>query len=85
MDRSKLKLILLDTLESLGGSASILEICRFVWRYHLEETLTPRDKAFYTWQYDIRWAATILRKENLIKAHMESPRGIWQLVNYIRN
>lgn len=33
----------------------------------------------YTWQYDIRWAATELRKTGFMIEATESPRGIWQL------
>lgn len=45
---------------------------------------------FYTWNYDIRWAATELRKEGRMKPAYskenpgelvdESPKGIWEII-----
>ena len=32
---------------------------------------------FYTWQYDIRWVGTELRKLGIMKK--DSKRGIWEL------
>jgi hypothetical protein len=34
---------------------------------------------FFTWQYDIRWAAQTLRDKGALKPDIEAPRGIWQL------
>jgi len=34
---------------------------------------------FYTWQYDMRWAATKLRRDGKLKAATRSPKGTWEL------
>ena len=67
-----------EALTLLGGKGSIVEVCKFVWRNHKEE-LEDSGDLFYTWQYDIRWAAWQLRKEGKMKSKETSPNGIWEL------
>ena len=68
---------MVDALRANGGRASIVEICEFVWANH-EGDLRASGSLFYTWQYDIRRAATRLRGEALEPAS-SSPSGIWEL------
>lgn len=70
---------IVEALRAAGGSAGIVEICRHVWDHH-EDELRRSETLFYTWQYDIRWAATGLRKRRALKAANVSPRGVWELV-----
>ena len=65
-------------LNDLGGSASLVGICREVWKQHKAE-LEQSGDLFYTWQYDIRWAATQLRTEGVLMSAKASPRGLWEL------
>ena len=58
---------LIEALQALGGRGSIVQICKVVWERH-EQELRKAGDSFYTWQYDIRWAATILRKRGIISA-----------------
>lgn len=67
-----------DALTTLGGTASIVEVCRFIWRNH-EDDLWEAGDLFYTWQYDVRWAATDLRGRGIMRSDSESPRGVWEL------
>jgi len=71
---------LVDALKCLDGRGSITEICKYVWDNH-EGELRNMGDAFYTWQYDIRWAATELRNNGIIKSASLSPKGIWELTN----
>ncbi|RLG14305.1 MAG: hypothetical protein DRN66_02350 [Candidatus Nanohalarchaeota archaeon] len=71
---------LIEALEHLGGRGSIIEICKYVWENY-EQDLHNMGDIFYTWQYDIRWAATELRKRGKIKPTDMSPQGIWELSN----
>ena len=78
MTKHDLPELLYLTLHDLGGSASIIEVCKFFWNNH-EETLRNSCDLFYTWQYDIRWAATELRKTHRMKEARLSPSGVWEI------
>lgn len=67
-----------EALITLGGKSQIAPICAQVWERH-EKELRASGNLFFTWQYDIRWAATRLRKKGLMKSADESPKGIWEL------
>lgn len=66
------------TLVELNGSGTILDVCKMFWREHEEELRSSGD-LFYTWQYDIRWSATTLRKEGIMKDASLSKTGVWEL------
>jgi hypothetical protein len=70
-----LKTYIIEALQQKNGSASILEICKYVWQRH-QGDLYNQGSLFYTWQYDIRWAATELRQEN----RLVNRRGYWTLI-----
>jgi len=70
---------LLEALEASNGSASIIKVCKYVWENY-ENELRRSGDLFFTWQYDIRWAANQLRREGIIRAANLSPKGIWELV-----
>ncbi len=69
---------LIEALKAHNGSASIVEICKYVWNHH-EQDLKSAGDLFYSWQYDIRWAATQLRKKGSLRDEKFSPRGVWEL------
>jgi hypothetical protein len=69
-----------DALTSMGGSATIVEVCKHIWRNH-EDDLWDSGDLFYTWQYDVRWAATDLRGRGIMREDSESPRGLWELAD----
>lgn len=71
---------LLDALKSLGGDGAIPEICKHVWESH-EADLRSSGTLFYTWQYDIRWCATQLRHQGILRPASSSARGIWEIAN----
>ena len=69
----------MDALHELGGSGDLLDICKAVWEKH-EADLRASGDLFYTWQYDIRWAGTKLRKKGvLLPASREKAREPWTL------
>lgn len=51
-----------EALQAHGGSASPLEVSKAVWDRHRLDLERSGD-LFFTWQYDLRWAATRLRGE----------------------
>jgi hypothetical protein len=61
-----------------GGRATLVEVCREIWKTH-ENDLRDSGDLFYTWQYDVRWAATELRKTGIMRESHDSPRGVWEL------
>jgi len=69
-----------EALEQLGGSAGVVDVSRRVWQNH-EDELRRSGDLFYTWQYDLRWAATKLRKEGRLQPSTgRGVRGKWALV-----
>jgi len=77
--REDLRSWLIEALEANNGRASIVEICKYVWENY-ERELRRSGDLFFTWQYDIRWAATHLRNEGIMVSAESSPRGIWELI-----
>jgi hypothetical protein len=67
-----------DAIEANGGSASIVEVARHIWESH-EQELKQSGDLFYTWQYDMRWAAQYLRDEGKCKQASVTRRGLWEL------
>lgn len=76
--RSDLQHWLEAALRALGGSATLVEVSKEVWKVH-EQELRAAGELFYTWQYDIRWAANRLRKRSVLRSAEVSPRGVWEL------
>ncbi len=70
---------IVDALRANGGSADLIQVCRYIWRNH-EDDLWDSGDLFYTWQYDVRWAASDLRGSGVMRHHVDSPRGVWELV-----
>ncbi|MDE7405580.1 MAG: hypothetical protein K2M89_01740 [Clostridiales bacterium] len=88
MTRKDLPDILYQLIKELGGSAAMMTIFRKFWKEHKNE-IQEGDDFFYTWNYDIRWAATKLRKEGRMKEASRqenthganiSSRGIWEII-----
>ena len=67
-----------EALRAKRGRAALLDVCKLVWQQH-ESDLRMSGDLFYTWQYDIRWAATKLRHAGVMKQASESPAGVWEL------
>jgi hypothetical protein len=72
--------ILCIALHKMGNQGSIIEICKWVWNNYADE-LEKSGDLYFTWQYDIRWAATSLRKKGKILPAELSPKGIWVLIH----
>jgi hypothetical protein len=69
---------IIEALTHLGRPASVVDVCKIVWQRH-EHDLRASEDLFYTWQYDIRWAAQKLRDSG--KMAPAANRNVpWQLV-----
>lgn len=67
-----------EALRTHGGRATLLDVARHIWGAH-ETDLRESGALFYTWQYDMRWAATKLRHQGVMRAADESASGVWEL------
>lgn len=67
-----------QALIELGGTGTIVAVAEVIWRHHESELQLSGD-LFFTWQYDMRWAANTLRRSGEIKPAELSPRGVWEL------
>ena len=66
-------------LKDNGGSAALVQVAKHIWDHH-ETDLKQSGNLLYTWQYDMRWAANVLRHSKVMKSIDISPRGTWELV-----
>lgn len=76
--RDDLEDFIVEALKANGGSAPLIDVCKYVWSNH-EQDIRLAGDLFYTWQYDIRWAATRLRKSGIMKAAQKDNSGDWEL------
>lgn len=78
-DKQLLARWVLEALRELGGEGTVLDVSRWVWQ-HKESELRAGGDLFFTWQYDIRWAAQTLRDQGkLQKAQGRERRQPWRL------
>ncbi len=76
--RDDLRPWIVDALTALGGRASVVQVCKHVWQHH-ELELRQGGDLFFTWQYDIRWAATKLHNEGTLAATEPKSPTPWRL------
>jgi hypothetical protein len=67
-----------DALKANGGRAKLVKVAKHIWDNHETELRSSGD-IFYTWQYDMRWAAMRLRKLRQMQQASPSERSIWAL------
>lgn len=68
-----------EALLELGGRGSIVDVCERIWLRH-ESDLRRLGDCFYTWQYDVRWAAWTLRQQGRGRLLRYGGRTMWELV-----
>jgi hypothetical protein len=67
-----------QAVEENGGEASLIEVAKHIWKNH-ESDLKSSGDLFYTWQYDMRWAAQHLRDENKFVAATAQADRKWAI------
>jgi len=67
-----------DALQTHGGKADIPSVAKHIWQHH-EDELRAAGDLFYTWQYDMRWAAQEMRDQGICRPASETARGAWEL------
>lgn len=78
VDREQLVIWVHEALTKHGGRAKVVDVAKSIWKHHENELRASKD-LFFTWQYDMRWAALKLRKKGAIKPADLTPRGVWEL------
>ena len=68
-----------EAIKANGGKATIVEVAKHIWDNH-EAELRGSSDLFYTWQYDMRWAADQLRAEYRLQPKPRGDRGPWRLI-----
>lgn len=76
--RTDMKTWIIEALRRRGGRAKLVDVARGVWEMH-EADLRMAGDAFFTWQYDLRWAADRLRRDGVLKAFDASNRSYWEI------
>lgn len=66
-------------LKRIGGRGTLTDVAKEIWRAH-ESDLRSSGDLFFTWQYDMRWAANRLRRSGIMRSVAASPTGVWVLV-----
>ncbi len=85
MNKADLPLYVLRCLQHLDGRGTVLEVSKKFYELFSGE-LTEAEDLFYTWQYDIRWAATELRKNDLLlKSSNVGEKNLWILPDNLLN
>ena len=79
INKHDLQNIIVNILKNNNNKGDIIYISKCIWKDY-SESLKISGDIFYTWQYDFRWAATELRKKNIIKKSKDCKKGIWELV-----
>ena len=51
-----------QALKRIGGRGTLTDVAKEIWRAH-ESDLRSSGDLFFTWQYDMRWAAQKLQDE----------------------
>jgi hypothetical protein len=69
---------LYNALKANNGKGTIVQLCKHIWINHEDDLLNSGD-LFFTWQYDVRWAANELRRSGKMKPVDLSPKGVWEL------
>ncbi|GAA3530761.1 hypothetical protein GCM10022234_29960 [Aeromicrobium panaciterrae] len=77
--KNRLRIWVVEALDALGGSAHLVEVSRTIWEQH-EADLRASGNLFFTWQYDVRWAAQTLRDKGVLTSMAGDRSGVWSLV-----
>jgi hypothetical protein len=78
-DKDLLHQYVVDALAALGGEGTVVQVSKEIWRQHRDDLERAGD-LFYTWQYDVRWAAQVLRDQGVLEPAAGSRRP-WRLAS----
>ncbi len=70
----------IEALNAHSGTAHHIDVARHIWNHHRADLEASGD-LFFSWQYDMRWAADHLRREGKLMPKPKGDRGPWRLAN----
>ena len=76
--REALQRWVLEAVSAIGGSGGVNDVARAIWERREHEL--RRSEGFYSWQYDMRWAAQKLREKKLLGVRKEGSKSIWYVI-----
>jgi len=78
-DREDLKKAVMAAVDANGGEATIVEVAKHIWTNN-EVDLRASGDLFFTWQYEMRWAAQKLRDDSKLELSTRSGKKTWRKV-----
>lgn len=66
-----------------GQEATVVEIAQDIWERR-EQELRDAGDLFYTWQYDLRWAAHHLRSSGVLHNTRRNGKVYWKLEKRVK-
>lgn len=66
VSRNDMKNWVIKALQSQNGVGWPREVSKYIWDNYQSELMKSGD-LLYTWQYDVRWAAQMLRNEGILE------------------
>ncbi|MBL6928580.1 MAG: hypothetical protein ISR44_05360 [Rhodospirillales bacterium] len=78
ISKKDLSQMVFEAVEKNGGAATIIDVAKYLWANY-ERDLHSSGNLFFTWQYDMRWAAQSLRDTGMFRPANVSPRGVWEI------
>jgi hypothetical protein len=76
--RTDLEDAVIASLKMLGGTGTIPKVAEQIWIAR-EADLRASGELFFTWQYDIRWAAQRLQDAGKLEKVKRSGKSVWEL------
>ena len=64
-----------EAVLAIGKNATRVQVAKHIWSNHVTELRESGD-LFFTWQYDMRWAAERLRRSGEIPENAVTPQGV---------
>lgn len=77
-NKTDLQTWIIEAPQRNGGTAQLLDVAKDIWGHH-EADPRERGDLFYTWQYDMRWAAQRLRNAGEFAPVNNARNGTWSL------
>ncbi|QCP60983.1 hypothetical protein [Pantoea sp. SO10] len=69
---------IIEALHSMNGVGWPKDVAKYVWEKY-EGDLKRSGGMLYTWQYDLRWAAQLLRRDGILKQVNKRTDKPWEL------